>query len=467
MANIDDYLDWRGDLPFSRDPFNEVDNLILSFLAYVDYEGTRLAPITLPVISEPKLPAIPKEAKKAPNPPEEPVRVDTYVDHLEGDESYALRDVASDYFDMYTEEEIIARNTTYRMSGILLRHAAQSVRYRDVRIRDYLNVIDTETEEQISAVTFVLPGNVYYIAFRGTDNTLVGWKEDFKLSYRDETEGQRRALQYVNGFMERVRPEQEELRKGYIRMPRLRLMIGGHSKGGNFAVYTGCFSDPAVRKKIIKIYSNDGPGFREEIINSREYKKMLPKVVSIVPEESFVSTLLSSDYDTKVIKSDEKGFMQHAPMSWQIKGNAFVASERGQGSIMLERTVTEWLGGLSDEDKEIFTDLLFDLLDRSGARTLDEISLKNASILPAILNNFKSMPKDKQDEMLSVIGKLIRAGQDIYLSEQVKGRQEKIEVLRTKGEEISAGIKRKQEIRKEKKEERKESKKENKKKAQA
>jgi hypothetical protein len=150
----------------------------------------------------------------------------------------------------------------------LLAAAAETDRFASVRVGAFVNNIDTEKQIQFSAVCFDLGDGSSYVAFRGTDNTIVGWKEDFNLTFMNETAGQRRAVEYVNYYF----ADTDE-----------RLILGGHSKGGNFAVYAGAFCDEYVQERIDAVYSNDGPGFRDEILEKNgwslweiegEYKQM-------------------------------------------------------------------------------------------------------------------------------------------------------------------------------------------------
>ena len=187
MANIFDYLEWRGDIPFSTDPFNEVDNLVLAELAYTDFDGV-VAPQGEPV----------------------PVR--------------AVRDR---YFRLHTRAEVRGRRTFTGPAPLLLDPLADSVRYRDMRIAWYRNHVSVKESVQMAAVTLWPGDGTVYAAFRGTDNTLVGWKEDFTFSYLTETPGQRMAVEYLN----------ERFRDG-----SLPIRVGGHSKGGNFAVYASVFA---------------------------------------------------------------------------------------------------------------------------------------------------------------------------------------------------------------------------------
>ena len=240
--NILDYLDWRGDILFSERGLNEVDNLIFATLAYTNMENL--------------------------------VKENTTIEELY--QSYIAAG--------YDQSHMIINPFK------LLEKAAHSQRYKDVSVRYYVNNIDTEKHLQFSAVTFLFE-NTVYVAFRGTDNTLTGWREDFNMSYLPNTPGQYEAMEYLNMAAEKFSGE---------------LIVGGHSKGGNFAAYAAAFCNAPVKKRIAKVYSNDGPGFNSNIVNSDGYKSIIPKIEHIITDSSVVGILLSHKLKSTVIKSSAR-----------------------------------------------------------------------------------------------------------------------------------------------------------------
>ena len=378
MANILEYLDWRGDIPFSVSPFNEVDNLILAEICYTDFEGVMTQDDTLSIVEAARL-----------------------------------------YFEIHTEEEVVNRDLFFKLAPIILKKASESERFKDVMLKNYINLISVTREEQYSAVTFVLPGDMIYVAFRGTDNTIVGWKEDFNLFFMNETAGQKRAVEYINY---------------YFKDDPRSLMFGGHSKGGNFAVYAAAFCDRDIQDRIVNVYSNDGPGFREEIIKKRGYKRILPRVTSILPEESLVGVMLSNRYENKIIKADAKGIGQHDPMTWQVYGKGFVeADKRTEVSRVVDNTMMKWLSEMSDEDRAVFTDSIFSTLDTTGARTLGELSEGGMKAVSEIIKSLKSMPPEKQAELSLMFKRLIKIGRDeAFLEFKDKAKTKRITKSETK-----------------------------------
>ena len=274
--NMQDYLYWRGDIPFSTDPFNEVDNLILAQASYVDFDG---------IVPE------------------------------SGDDKIPIREVYNQYWLMHTKEEIMQRESFVKLAPFLLEPLAESRRFGNMKLSGYVNHINKDTQAQMSAVRFELDDGSVYVAFRGTDETLVGWKEDFNLSFMSQTEGQRLAAEYM---------------KANFSDTNLWLRVGGHSKGGNFAVYASAFSGDAVNRQIMEVYTNDGPGFRPEVTGTSEYRNILKKTISIVPRDSVIGWLLSSELTPRVVMSSATRIRQHDALTWQIKGDRFVKTEQSK-----------------------------------------------------------------------------------------------------------------------------------------
>ena len=362
MSNIMDYLDWRGDISFDTDPFNEVDNLILAQISYTDFEGV-----------------------------------------MTQDEVLSISEVSRIYFEIHSEEEVMERNTFYKLAPFVLKKASESVRFKSIRIGRYINMISQDREEQYAAVTFFFPDGNCYVAFRGTDNTIIGWKEDFNLTFMNATSGQKRAVEYLNY---------------YFKDTQEKLILGGHSKGGNFAVYAGAFCDPEIRKRLIRIYSNDGPGFRDEILESEEYKAVMPKVVSIIPEESIVGVLLSNDYEDHIVKSTAHGINQHDPMTWMVQGKTFVeTTSRSESSRLIDKTMMRWLATISDEDRKVFTDSLFGSLDSAGATTLNDLSSGGLKMISDFIKSIRDISPEKQQEFSAIVKRLLMLWGHGFLSD--------------------------------------------------
>ena len=350
--NILDYLDWRGDILFSERGLNEVDNLIFATLAYTNMENL--------------------------------VKENTTVEELY--QSYIAAG--------YDQSHMIINPFK------LLEKAAHSQRYKDVSVRYYVNNIDTEKHLQFSAVTFLFE-NTVYVAFRGTDNTLTGWREDFNMSYLPNTPGQYEAMEYLNMAAEKFSGE---------------LIVGGHSKGGNFAAYAAAFCNAPVKKRIAKVYSNDGPGFNSNIVNSDGYKSIIPKIEHIITDSSVVGILLSHKLKSTVIKSSAFGIDQHNPYTWNVIGTHF---EKADGlsvsSVFMNDTADKWINSLSDDSKKILINSIFDSLESSGASTLNDIANKKWEVYNAATKAIALLSIEKKSDIGHSIKKLFDAGKDTII----------------------------------------------------
>ncbi|MCR5640015.1 MAG: DUF2974 domain-containing protein [Lachnospiraceae bacterium] len=367
MATIETYLDWRGDLTLLQDPFNEVDNLILCELVYTDFDGI-----------------VPMGGLK---------------------ESISLREVYEQYFQTHTEEEIMSRASSTKVAPFLMHKLVESKRFGSMRLAAYRNEIEDESQSQFAAVTYILEDNTYFVCYRGTDNTIVGWKEDFNMSFLTHTRGQLKARDYL-----------DELFGHSTR----KLRVGGHSKGGNFAIYAAAFCSTKVRKKISVVYSNDGPGFREKVMESSEYQSLLPLVVSTIPEDSIVGNLLLNDIDHQVVRSSASGASQHDLMSWEVMGNHFMnAEETSRSSKNMDRTLKLWLMDLPDEKREVFSDVLFQVLSSSGAKTTDELSNDPIKSISEMMKATSALDAEDQKIFKEVLMKLLNSGREAVFGKWV------------------------------------------------
>lgn len=354
--NIFDYLDWRADIPFSFDPFNEVDNLVLSELAYTKFKEMLFS-------------------------------IHDEMTIEEADEMF---------FTIHSEEEIRKAKGYTAVAPLLLRKMAHSKRYGKTKIFAHIDILDENTSEQVSAVSFKLPDHTIYVAYRGTDSTIVGWKEDLRLSYQNDIPGHLRASEYL---------------KTVVSMTRLPLRVGGHSKGGNFAVYAAMSMPRRIRqKRILYIYSNDGPGFKSETIQRQEYQEILPKIISVIPEDSMIGMLMENQYAHHIVKSTNKTIEQHDGFSWQVMRNHFVETDkRGEFSYFFDRTLRLWLEGIDDNTRQEFLDAVFSVYEATGKTTVIEVSDDLVHSVAVMVKAMASMNKETKKLMMDIIAKLIKS----------------------------------------------------------
>ncbi len=355
MANIYDYIDWRGDLPFTESPFNDIDNLILAELCYAEMEDIVPAEGSMDMVEANRL----------------------YIEH--GYKSELINDPA----------ETLAK-------------AAASRRFSPVRLCDYVNRIDKARQVQFSAITYLLPDESVYVAFRGTDNTIVGWREDFNFSFM-ETAGQEDAVAYLNNAATR--------HSGTIH-------VGGHSKGGNLAVFAAAFCDQAAKDRIDVVYSNDGPGFNDRVCSDPSYTGMLDRVRLIVPSFSIVGILLNNKSERTVVKSDASGPMQHSPLTWQVKGTAFeVVDSQDPASIFMDEAMNKWISSLDEKERADLISSIFDSLDASGADTLQDLK----KVFFAFARALHKLDFSRKKELSVIMRKLASAGIDVA-RERISGK---------------------------------------------
>jgi hypothetical protein len=275
-------------------------------------------------------------------------------------------------------------------------------RYGGMKLTGYVNDIDTDFQSQFSAVTCLLGDGTAFVAFRGTDNTIVGWKEDFNMSFLHQTPGQIKAAEYLD-------------QNFYGKNVTLR--VGGHSKGGNFAVYASVFCRDAIKEHILQVYSNDGPGFLKETTELEAYRRMLPKIVSTIPESSIVGMLLENPLAHRVVKSSQIGVMQHDAMSWEVMANHFVLTDNvSQSSLMLDETLKHWIYGLEVEQRRQFVDALFDALDATGATTIDELPANKLQLINEITRSFSNLPTEQQQILRYVLMRFAFSGGETIAS---------------------------------------------------
>lgn len=373
MANMLDYLAWRKDVPFSVSPFNEVDGLVLSELMYSDFSG-----------------CVPEDGVRVP-----------------------LSEVRRRFWEKHDRQQILADDNITKMAPFLMDDMADSPRFGGTELSWFCDVVDVKAEVQMAAVTFWLPDGTAFVAFRGTDGTIVGWKEDFLMSYLPETEGQRRAAAYLSGHFAGC---------------DLPLRVGGHSKGGNFAVYAAVRADAAIRKRILNVYNNDGPGFLPAFTQTEAYRDMVSRIVCIVPEDCLIGSLLTSEAYQHVVKSTAGGVMQHDGFSWQVLGPRFVEVEkRSESSLLTEGILREWLYGIREEDRRLFVNTLFGLLESSGVETISQLRTEKTRALTNIL--LSSMDKERREAVWGPLLQLFKTGGGSVVHDARRTLKDRLEAL--------------------------------------
>lgn len=358
MANILDYLNWRGDLTLAQSPFNEVDNLILAELSFVNFTGIVPGP---------------GEGEGVPL-------------HAAAEAFFRSHEGGDMGMGVLVPDEIPA----------LLRKMAECPRFREMKVNCFCDHLDVRKAEQFAAVTVELGDGSLYLSFRGTDDTIAGWKEDFLLGCQPEVPAQKKAVAYVKAVAGQY--------------PRRKLMLGGHSKGGNLAVYGGIFVPLAIQRRISAVWSNDGPGFYGAVLETPQHARLEGRIHSIVPKSSVVGMLLEHEESYTVVDSDQTGLWQHDGFSWQVLGAGFVTlrqvSRQGRRNDL---ALKEWVRRLPVDQREKFVDGLFEVLTASGATTLTDLKEDGFRAAGAMVRAMKDMEKDTRDALFNAIATLFRS----------------------------------------------------------
>lgn len=351
MGNIMDYISWRGDLSFEQSQFNEVDNLILACFSYVNLDG---------------IPAVTKQ------------------------KGIGLKKLTEEFMKLHTMKELEADKSFIRLAPFMMMEMAKSVRFGKCVVRNYVNDIVTEAEQQFAAMEIVLEDGTSYVSFRGTDDTIIGWKEDFNLS-TGVVPAQKRAIEYLQKISEHT--------DGMLR-------VGGHSKGGNLAIY-GSVMCKSAHEKILEIYSNDGPGFSREFQELPEMKEMMPKIIRIIPEYSIVGTLLEHEKEPVIVASSSKGLLQHDGFSWEVQGPALVRRDSlNKTALRFIEILHKWIDGMDTEQKRLLIEDLFATLQASGYENLSEVQsggLKSLAAMVKRVEKFAPESRGMMQELLTAI----------------------------------------------------------------
>lgn len=340
MPNIHDYLLWRGDLDFKASTFNIIDDMILARFSYLPFHKIQLEEIET-------IESIAKKFKKFEN-----------------------------------------KEFAYKGDKELISLLGQSNRFKNMHITDFKTIIDTNIEKQFAAITIHIDDSNMYISYNGTDDTIVGWKEDFNLSFMENIPSQIEGLNYL---------------KTQAQKNDKSIRIGGHSKGGNIAIYSAINSTQDIQNRIISVVNYDGPGFNEKIANSANFTKMLDRIFTYMPQESIVGRLLEHKEQCTIVQSNEKGIFQHDIFSWQVIGTKpIILNKLTDNSNILNKTINAWLKESSIEQRKIFVDTIFELLYSTKASTISELKLKNFNIFLKNYNNINDDEKKVINEMISI-----------------------------------------------------------------
>ena len=349
MDNIITYVQQTMDT-FAQLPLNDVDSLVLSCVAYLDipealsaarsWKGLRLADL-----------------------------------------------FRAEHFD-----RLFSVTFAPQRSQELLTALAASPRFREVRVMGYTTKLDKEDGKQFSAMTFRLGDRLSYIAFRGTDSTVVGWKEDFHMAFQSPVPSQQEAVLY--------------LRQAAAHSPGI-LYLGGHSKGGNLAVYAAAFCDKRLQKRIRLIFSHDGPGFLPQVLESPGFDAVAVRIRKTVPQSSIIGLLLEQQEQGKIVKSRSVSLLQHDPFTWEVKNGGFlVVDHLTADARYVDRTLSAWLEQMPHDRRERFVDALFGILETTNIHTFDQLRADWQNTVPAVAREAIHLDADTRTFLLRTLREL-------------------------------------------------------------
>lgn len=348
MANIVDYLAWRGDVPFELSPWNEVDGLLVATISYLNFHGER----------DPKGWTL-----------EEMARIDL------------LQEGGSAIFE--------ARKKAFKAM-------AAGERFRGCRLHHAIALTDPEIGMQFSAMCLDLPDGTTCVAFRGTDNTVVGWREDFDMAYTTRVPAQEAAILYL---------------RRAAALSKRPLRLAGHSKGGNLAVYAAAFASKRVQDRIESIWSYDGPGLNRETAQTEGYQRIRDKIHSFIPQTSIIGLLMEYYDPYTVVHSTASGISQHDPMTWKVYGPRFETLPAvDQTAIVVRDTFHEWLQNSTPEQRAAFVDALFGMVETTKVTRMSELTSEKLKSMLTMVGNRKEVDPETRRVFTRLMAQAVTLG---------------------------------------------------------
>lgn len=348
MYNIFDYLIWRGDISIdSSNVLNEIDSLILSRFSYFPFYK---------------------------------------IDFKEG----KVFDILKRFENLNDEDFVNVQDKE------LIKLLINSNRFNNLFITNYERIYDESSTSQFCAVTILIPNDEIYISFIGTDLTIYGWKEDLKMSFMDNVSSQILGKKYLEKTANLYKDK--------------KIRIGGFSKGGNISIYSSITTSCDIKKRIIKVYNYDGPGFSQEFLNKYNDEDIISKISTYIPEDSIIGRLLNHKEEVKIIESLEKHIYQHNIYTWSVLTNDFVyKNETTKFSDDIKKTIDNSLLNTTIEQRKIAIDAIFDIFTLNGVSTFKEISGSLIKSIPKILKNYKDLSREDKKNITNIVTIFIKS----------------------------------------------------------
>lgn len=349
MSNLIDYIKEYGNITYKDSPFNEVDALIYSLLPYIDFNGLINKPIS-------------------------------------------IKEIYPKVFDKF---KLKTKNKFFIENYDVFKAMAISKRYQDNIITSYLKVNTDCT--QFCGLTILVPNHFKFIAYEGTDDLLVGWEENFKISYIYPNDAQQYAQKYL---------------KDNLKFNDILVFIGGHSKGGNLAIASLMNQDIFNEWKVKYIFNFDGPGFLDKVLTTKRYQRIKNKIRSYYPEESKIGMIMHNEGSKKVIKSTTHGIHQHNVHSWLIDNNKLVIGTISKTSERFAKKIDKLIINFDEEKRMQFIDILFGVLRKSGFEYRSELTKINLTRLKSLLNETRQLTSDEKKLIIDVVKTMFKSNKN-------------------------------------------------------
>ena len=371
MSNMQDYVKWRSDITFAMSPLNEVDSLIFTELSYLPFEH--------------------------------------FVPSVSSGEKMLLSEVADKFFDVFDEDKSIGAIIPGPYIIRLFRSISKTKRYSDVKMWAFVNNISRDKEMQFSALCFSYDKKQTFIAFRGTDDTLVGWKENLNMAIHVPIPSQIEGMTYVETIAS---------------LTKDKLYLGGHSKGGNIAVYSGLTVNPKVQKRIERVYNFDGPGFTDKFLLTVTDKVAVSKIANYMPKSSTIGRIFDHIGVHYIIKSFNRGVQQHDAFSWDVLGAELVqVNAFDKDSDDFHEMLKNWVYNMSEDDRNRFIEAFYRVATSTNASTLSDIMMNKVKFVMSVLS---SSGEDKK-VLMGGVKKLLK--EKNTLKGVAKNKAGKVELL--------------------------------------
>lgn len=365
MNTTYDYIYWRGDIPFSKVQLNEIDGLIFALLSNINFT--------------------------------------TVFKDFDLDNQLSLTEVVKKLKATSVYDNLNTQTKFVRQNLILMQNLCNYKRFSDVKMFGYKKDFNKENSTQFSAISFLLDDETLVIAYQGTDTSLLGWKEDFAMSFKKIVGSQEESMDYIN----KVSSVQCN-----------NIVTCGHSKGGNLAVYSAIKTKDKIMNKISHVYNFDGPGFNKNIIESKQFNKLgINKITTIVPQSSMIGILMQHEEPINVVYSSNKtGIFQHYPLTWEVEGNHFRRLESTDIlSKNFDSTSRIFLENMSEMEMSKFLDCVFTMFDENGAITFKDIRSNPARTVKTIHKIHKEIPEEFKSILELLAKSIIKASKETYV----------------------------------------------------